>query len=103
MGPRTSADVESGEFTLYDHLLDHSFNFGVIPQRYVEQKLSPQDTYFGMLHPCLVVRARQIVGKVGEARGMNVLEFSADPVAMGRGRQDKAKGIDVVASEMGKL
>ncbi|WVW81686.1 5-methyltetrahydropteroyltriglutamate-homocysteine S-methyltransferase [Kwoniella bestiolae CBS 10118] len=61
--------VPSGDFTLYDHLLDHSFNFGVIPQRYVEQKLSPLDTYF----------------------------------AMGRGRQDRAKGIDVVASEMGKF
>ncbi|WWC97166.1 5-methyltetrahydropteroyltriglutamate-homocysteine S-methyltransferase [Kwoniella sp. B9012] len=61
--------IPSGDFTLYDHLLDHSFNFGVIPQRYVEQKLSPLDTYF----------------------------------AMGRGRQDRAKGIDVVASEMGKF
>ncbi|WWC66933.1 5-methyltetrahydropteroyltriglutamate-homocysteine S-methyltransferase [Kwoniella pini CBS 10737] len=61
--------VPSGDFTLYDHLLDHSFNFGVIPQRYVEQKLSPLDTYF----------------------------------AMGRGRQDRSKGIDVVASEMGKF
>ncbi|WWC58015.1 5-methyltetrahydropteroyltriglutamate-homocysteine S-methyltransferase [Kwoniella dejecticola CBS 10117] len=61
--------IPSGDFTLYDHLLDHSFNFGVIPQRYVEQKLSPLDTYF----------------------------------AMGRGRQDRSKGIDVVASEMGKF
>lgn len=59
----------SGDFTLYDHLLDHSFNFGVIPERYVSQGMSPQDTYF----------------------------------AMGRGRQVKEKGIDVVASEMGKL
>jgi hypothetical protein len=39
----------SGDFTLYDHLLDHSFNFGVVPQRYVEQKLSPLDTFFGEL------------------------------------------------------
>ncbi|WWC85712.1 5-methyltetrahydropteroyltriglutamate-homocysteine S-methyltransferase [Kwoniella dendrophila CBS 6074] len=61
--------IPSGDFTLYDHLLDHSFNFGVIPQRYVEQKLSPLDTYF----------------------------------AMGRGKQDRSKGIDVVASEMGKF
>ena len=59
----------SGDFTLYDHLLDHSYNFGVIPERYTSQKLSPLDTYF----------------------------------AMGRGRQDREKGIDVVASEMGKL
>ncbi|AAW46187.1 hypothetical protein CNBK1240 [Cryptococcus deneoformans B-3501A] len=61
--------VPSGEFTLYDHLLDHSFNFGVIPERYVSQKLDPLDTYF----------------------------------AMGRGRQDRSKGIDVVACEMGKF
>jgi 5-methyltetrahydropteroyltriglutamate--homocysteine methyltransferase len=61
--------VLSGDFTLYDHLLDHSYNFGVIPERYTSQKLSPLDTYF----------------------------------AMGRGRQDREKGIDVVASEMGKL
>ncbi|RXK37641.1 5-methyltetrahydropteroyltriglutamate-homocysteine S-methyltransferase [Tremella mesenterica] len=61
--------IPSGDFTLYDHLLDHSYNFGVIPQRYVEQKLSGLDTYF----------------------------------AMGRGKQDREKGIDVVASEMGKF
>ncbi|WVO14874.1 5-methyltetrahydropteroyltriglutamate-homocysteine S-methyltransferase [Cryptococcus depauperatus] len=61
--------IPSGEFTLYDHLLDHSFNFGVVPERYVAQKLDPLDTYF----------------------------------AMGRGRQDRAKGIDVVACEMGKF
>ncbi|WRT63614.1 5-methyltetrahydropteroyltriglutamate-homocysteine S-methyltransferase [Kwoniella shivajii] len=61
--------VPSGDFTLYDHLLDHSFNFGVVPDRYVQQNLSPLDTYF----------------------------------AMGRGRQDRSKGIDVVASEMGKF
>lgn len=48
----------SGDFTLYDHLLDHSFNFGVVPQRYVEQKLSPLDTYFGMYH---VQRVRSIL------------------------------------------
>lgn len=64
-----SVDECSGDFTLYDHLLDHSYNFGVIPERYESQKLSPLDTYF----------------------------------AMGRGRQDREKGIDVVASEMGKL
>lgn len=45
----STAYTFSGDFTLYDHLLDHSFNFGVVPQRYVEQKLSPLDTYFGML------------------------------------------------------
>jgi len=61
--------IPSGEFTLYDHLLDHSYNFGVIPERYASQNLSGLDTYF----------------------------------AMGRGRQDKAKGVDVVACEMGKF
>ena len=49
--------------------MDHSFNFGVIPERYASQQLNELDTYF----------------------------------AMGRGRQDKAKGVDVVASEMGKF
>ncbi|NXD32228.1 METE methyltransferase, partial [Spelaeornis formosus] len=61
--------IPSGEFTLYDQLLDHSYNFGVIPERYASQNLSGLDTYF----------------------------------AMGRGRQDKAKGVDVVACEMGKF
>lgn len=61
--------TRSGDFTLYDQLLDHSFNFGVIPERYASQQLNELDTYF----------------------------------AMGRGRQDKAKGVDVVASEMGKF
>ncbi|KAL1412053.1 methionine-synthesizing 5-methyltetrahydropteroyltriglutamate--homocysteine methyltransferase [Vanrija albida] len=61
--------IPSGEFTAYDSLLDHSFNFGVIPQRFVDQKLSDVDTYF----------------------------------AMGRGHQDRAKGIDVAANEMGKF
>lgn len=57
------------EFTLYDHLLDHSFNFNVIPERFTKQGLSPLDTFF----------------------------------AMGRGHQDRAKGIDVAANEMGKF
>ncbi|KAL7418930.1 methionine-synthesizing 5-methyltetrahydropteroyltriglutamate--homocysteine methyltransferase [Cryptotrichosporon argae] len=61
--------IPSGEFTLYDHLLDHSFNFNVIPERFTSQGLSPLDTYF----------------------------------AMGRGHQDRAKGIDVAANEMGKF
>ena len=41
------ADNCSGDFTLYDHLLDHSYNFGVIPERYTAQGMSPLDTYFG--------------------------------------------------------
>lgn len=62
-------EIPSGEFTLYDSLLDHSFNFNVVPERFVKQGLSPLDTYF----------------------------------AMGRGRQDREKGIDVAANEMGKF
>ncbi|BEJ12041.1 hypothetical protein CspHIS471_0205010 [Cutaneotrichosporon sp. HIS471] len=61
--------IPSGDFTLYDGLLDHSFNFNVVPERFTKQGLSPLDTYF----------------------------------AMGRGRQDRAKGIDVAANEMGKF
>jgi hypothetical protein len=40
--------VCSGEFSLYDHVLDHSAAFNVIPKRYVGQGLSPLDTYFAM-------------------------------------------------------
>ena len=38
----------SGEFSLYDHVLDHSAAFNVIPQRYVGLGLSPLDVYFAM-------------------------------------------------------
>jgi 5-methyltetrahydropteroyltriglutamate--homocysteine methyltransferase len=38
----------SGEFSLYDHVLDHSAAFNVIPKRYVGQGLSPLDVYFAM-------------------------------------------------------
>ena len=38
----------SGEFSLYDHVLDHSAAFNVIPKRYVNQGLSPLDVYFAM-------------------------------------------------------
>lgn len=38
----------SGDFTLYDHVLDHSAAFNVIPKRYVGQGLSPLDVYFAM-------------------------------------------------------
>ena len=38
----------SGDFTLYDHVLDHSAAFNVIPKRYIGQGLSPLDVYFGM-------------------------------------------------------
>jgi hypothetical protein len=38
----------SGEFSLYDHVLDHSAAFNVIPPRYQGQGLSPLDIYFAM-------------------------------------------------------
>ena len=40
--------VCSGEFSLYDHVLDHSAAFNVIPKRYVGLGLSPLDVYFAM-------------------------------------------------------
>ncbi|KAJ7665505.1 cobalamin-independent synthase [Mycena rosella] len=40
--------IPSGEFSLYDHVLDHSAAFNVIPKRYVGQGLSPIDVYFAM-------------------------------------------------------
>jgi 5-methyltetrahydropteroyltriglutamate--homocysteine methyltransferase len=40
--------VPSGEFSLYDHVLDHSTAFNVIPKRYIGQGLSPLDVYFAM-------------------------------------------------------
>lgn len=38
----------SGEFSLYDHVLDHSAAFNVIPPRYNGQGLSDLDIYFAM-------------------------------------------------------
>ncbi|KAG5220573.1 methionine-synthesizing methyltetrahydropteroyltriglutamate--homocysteine [Salix suchowensis] len=40
--------VPSGEFSLYDHVLDHSAAFNVIPSRYTGHNLSPLDVYFAM-------------------------------------------------------
>lgn len=40
--------LSSGEFSLYDHVLDHSAAFNVIPKRYVGLGLSPLDVYFAM-------------------------------------------------------
>ncbi|KAN0126935.1 cobalamin-independent methionine synthase [Russula decolorans] len=40
--------IPSGEFSLYDHVLDHSAAFNVIPKRYVGQGLTPLDVYFAM-------------------------------------------------------
>ncbi|KAJ6539458.1 cobalamin-independent synthase [Mycena capillaripes] len=40
--------IPSGEFSLYDHVLDHSAAFNVVPKRYVGHGLSPIDVYFAM-------------------------------------------------------
>ncbi|KAG6821606.1 hypothetical protein H0H93_000115 [Arthromyces matolae] len=40
--------IPSGEFSLYDHVLDHSAAFNVIPNRYQGLGLSPLDVYFAM-------------------------------------------------------
>ncbi|TFK98628.1 5-methyltetrahydropteroyltriglutamate-homocysteine S-methyltransferase [Pterulicium gracile] len=40
--------IPSGEFSLYDHVLDHSASFNVIPKRYQGLGLSPLDVYFAM-------------------------------------------------------
>ncbi|KAF9247309.1 cobalamin-independent synthase [Melanogaster broomeanus] len=40
--------IPSGEFSLYDHVLDHSAAFNVIPKRYVGLGLSPLDVFFAM-------------------------------------------------------
>ncbi|KAI0081716.1 5-methyltetrahydropteroyltriglutamate-homocysteine S-methyltransferase [Panus rudis PR-1116 ss-1] len=40
--------IPSGDFSLYDHVLDHSAAFNVIPKRYLGHNLSPLDVYFAM-------------------------------------------------------
>ncbi|EPT03732.1 hypothetical protein FOMPIDRAFT_1022298 [Fomitopsis schrenkii] len=40
--------IPSGEFSLYDHVLDHSAAFNAIPQRYTGHNLSALDVYFAM-------------------------------------------------------
>ncbi|KAL5488076.1 MET6 [Sanghuangporus weigelae] len=40
--------VPSGDFTLYDHVLDHSAAFNAIPSRYTGYNLSSLDVYFAM-------------------------------------------------------
>lgn len=40
--------IPSGDFTLYDHVLDHCTLFNVIPSKYAEAKLSPLDLEFAM-------------------------------------------------------
>lgn len=38
----------SGDFSLYDHVLDHSVAFNVIPKRYLGLGLSDMNVYFAM-------------------------------------------------------
>lgn len=40
--------THSGEFTLYDHVLDHSVAFNAIPKRYQGLGLSELDVFFAM-------------------------------------------------------
>ncbi|KAH8831585.1 cobalamin-independent methionine synthase [Flagelloscypha sp. PMI_526] len=40
--------IPSGEFSFYDHVLDHSASFNVIPKRYQGTNLSALDVYFAM-------------------------------------------------------
>ena len=40
--------VPTGTFSLYDHVLDASNTFGVVPEAYAKSGLSPLDTYFAM-------------------------------------------------------
>ena len=53
-------DVPSGDFTFYDHVLDHIQFLGATPERYARHNLSELDTFFAM------GRGRQ-VGSVDEA------------------------------------
>ncbi|KZW03763.1 5-methyltetrahydropteroyltriglutamate-homocysteine S-methyltransferase [Exidia glandulosa HHB12029] len=40
--------IPSGDFTLYDHVLEHSLSFNVIPPRYQGHNLSDLDVFFAM-------------------------------------------------------
>ena len=40
--------MSSGEFTLYDHVLDHSAAFNAIPPRYQGLGISDLDVFFAM-------------------------------------------------------
>ncbi|EPX74857.1 homocysteine methyltransferase [Schizosaccharomyces octosporus yFS286] len=40
--------VPSNDFSFYDQIMDHSFTFNAIPERYLKYDLSPLDTYFAM-------------------------------------------------------
>ena len=40
--------VPTGTFTLYDHVLDFSNTFNIIPEAYAKSGLNPLDTFFAM-------------------------------------------------------
>ncbi|BGP56759.1 hypothetical protein JCM8202_004467 [Rhodotorula sphaerocarpa] len=40
--------IPSGDFTLYDHVLDFNYTFNIIPKRFAEANLSALDRYFAM-------------------------------------------------------
>ncbi|MCJ1369364.1 methionine-synthesizing 5- methyltetrahydropteroyltriglutamate--homocysteine methyltransferase [Loxospora ochrophaea] len=40
--------IPSNDFSFYDHVLDHSQLFGVIPERYTKYNLAPIDEFFAM-------------------------------------------------------
>ncbi|GAA5977282.1 hypothetical protein JCM10908_004922 [Rhodotorula pacifica] len=40
--------IPSGDFTLYDHVLDFNYTFNIIPKRFAEAQLSDLDRYFAM-------------------------------------------------------
>ncbi|KAK5073666.1 methionine-synthesizing 5- methyltetrahydropteroyltriglutamate--homocysteine methyltransferase [Lithohypha guttulata] len=40
--------IPSNDFAYYDHVLDHIQLFGVVPERYTKNNLSPIDQYFAM-------------------------------------------------------
>lgn len=42
------APIHSGTFTLYDHILDFSNTFNIIPAQYAKSGLNPLDTFFAM-------------------------------------------------------
>ncbi|GAA5873769.1 hypothetical protein JCM3774_000165 [Rhodotorula dairenensis] len=40
--------IPSGDFTLYDHVLDFNYTFNIIPKRFADAQLSDLDRYFAM-------------------------------------------------------
>ncbi|GAA5840774.1 hypothetical protein JCM5353_005341 [Sporobolomyces roseus] len=56
--------IPSGDFTLYDHVLDFNYTFNIIPSRFADAKVSDLDRYFAM------GRGRQVGGVDLEAQEM---------------------------------